>query len=324
MKVIWLVYTVLAILLWSATDLLYKAGVHKEKENYTSLKFSISVGLVFLLVALYFLIVRDEPFSIFESAIRFWPMTAFGILFAIVNTFSFKGYIYNEVSVESPVEGIGGGVSVILLIIAYLLLGRVKEIGKLLNPLIIAGVSLILISVILLAVFRNKEDRKNMVKEKTNRRSRWKIIGLGTLIFPLAFAMIDAVETIVTGLCLDTTYGFGMPEGDSIIIIGLEYAFFALIFWIFVYIKERKIYQPFRKENLPRLFAGLANNVGLVFYSFAMAIDSVTSDAIIAVYPVFVMIGGRIFMKEKVNLAQKICLLATIAGSVLVCLDELA
>lgn len=88
--------------------------------------------------------------------------------------------------------------------------------------------------------------------------------------------------------------------------------------------KERKIYQPFRKENLPRLFAGLANNVGLVFYSFAMAIDSVTSDAIIAVYPVFVMIGGRIFMKEKVNLAQKICLLATIAGSVLVCLDELA
>ena len=114
---IWLVCTVLSVLLWTSTSLLYKAGVHKEKEKYTSLKFSVSVGIVFFLIAVIFLIIRDEPFTIWESAIRFWPMTVFGIVYAIVNTISFQGYIYNEVTVESPVEGISGGTSVILLII---------------------------------------------------------------------------------------------------------------------------------------------------------------------------------------------------------------
>ena len=56
--------------------------------------------------------------------------------------------------------------------------------------------------------------------------------GLGTLIFPVIFAVIDGLETVVTGVCLDTTFGFAMPEGDSIIIVGMEYAAFALGFWI--------------------------------------------------------------------------------------------
>lgn len=49
---------------------------------------------------------RKEPFSIWESALRFWPVTLFGIIYAIVNTISYQGYVYNEVSVESPVEGL--------------------------------------------------------------------------------------------------------------------------------------------------------------------------------------------------------------------------
>ena len=49
-----------------------------------------------------------------------------------------------------------------------------------------------------------------------------------------------------------------------------------------------------------------------------MAINSVSTDPLLAVYPVFVMIGGRIFMKEKVSKAQYIFLLGIIAGSILV------
>ena len=271
---IWLLFVFAAIILWSATSLLYKAGARGEKEEHICLKFSVCVGMIFFVIALAYLIIREEPYSIWESAARHWPMTVFGAVYAVVNTISYKGYVYNEATVESPVEGISGGTSVVLLIIAYLLLGRVDSVSELLTPLRTAGIIVILASIILLSVFRNRENRKNGENKKA-----WMKWGLGTLIFPVVFAVIDGLETIVTGICLDTSYGFSMPEGDSIII------------------------------------------VGIVCYSYAMAMNSVSTDPLLAVYPIMVMLGGRIFLKEKVSHAQYVFLLGIVAGSVMVIAD---
>lgn len=316
---IWLLLVVMAILMWSATGLFYKAGVHDEKEEHICLKFSVCIGIVFFVIALVYLIIREEPFTIFESAVKYWPMTVFGIVYAIVNTISYKGYVYNEATVESPVEGISGGMSTILLIIAYLALGRVDSVAELLTPLRTAGILVILIGVIMLSVVRNRENRKNLQDQKP----KWMLRGLGTLIFPVIYAVIDGLETIVTGVCLDTSYGFSMPEGDSIIIVGMEYTVFALGFWIYIFVKEKKAYNPFTKKSLPRMLGAVTDNVGIVFYCYAMAINSVSTDPLLAVYPAFVMIGGRIFMKEKVSKAQYIFLLGIVAGSVLVVVDTI-
>ena len=317
---IWLLFVVLAIMMWSSTCLLYKAGVHDENEKHICLKYSVCIGIVFFVIALVYLFIREEEFTIFESAVRFWPMTVFGILYAIVNTVSFKGYIYNEATVESPIEGISGGVSTVLLILAYFALGRVDSVAELLTPLRTAGILIIMISIILLSIVRNRINRKKPQFQK----SKWLSLGLGTLLFPVLFAVIDGLETIVTGVCLDTTYGFSMPEGDSIIIVGMEYAAFALVFWIYIRIKEKKAYNPFTKKSAPRLLGALTDNVGIVFYSYAMAMNSVSTDPLLAVYPIFVMIGGRIFMKEKVSKAQYIFLLGIIVGSVMVVADTIS
>ena len=314
---LWLLLVIMAIVMWSATSLLYKAGVPKEKEEHIGLKYSVCIGMVFFVIAFVYLILRDEPFTIWESAVRFWPMTVFGVVYAIVNTISVKGYVYNEATVESPVEGISGGVSTILLIIMYLVLGRVDSVSALLTPLRTAGILVIVISIILLSTVRNRENRNDPRYQKAGWMSR----GLGTLIFPVLFSVIDALETIVTGICLDTTYGYSMPEGDSIIIVGMEYAVFALGFWIYILIKEKKPYNPFTKQSAPRILGAVADNVGIVFYSYAMAINSVSTDPLLAVYPVFVMIGGRIFMKEKVSKQQYLLLLGIVAGSVMVIAD---
>ena len=246
-------------------------------------------------------------------------MTIFGIVYAIVNTFSYKGYVYNEATVQSPIEGMSGGMSTILLIIVYLALGRAGSVAELLTPRRTAGILVILISVVLLSVVRNREKRKETQDQKT----KWMLRGLGTLIFPVIFALIDGLETVVSGVCLDTTFGYAMPEGDSIIIVGMEYAAFALGFWIYIYIKEKKIYNPFTKKGAPRLLGSLADNVGIVCYSYAMAINSVSTDPLLALYPILVMIGGHIFMKEKVSRAQYVFLLGIVAGSVLVVVDTI-
>ncbi len=319
-SIIWLVFIVLAILMWSSSCLFYKAGVYDGKEEHICLKYSVCIGVVFFVIALVYLIIRDEPFSILESAVRFWPMTVFGILYAVINTISFKGYVYNEATVESPIEGISGGASTILLILAYLALGRVKSIAELLTPFRSAGILIILVSIILLSTVRNRTNRKNPEYKNKKLLSR----GLGTLIFPVIFAIVDGLETIVTGVCLDTTYGYAMPEGDSIIIVGMEYAVFAFVFWIYIFWKEKKLYNPFTKKSAPRLLGALTDNVGIVFYSYAMAMNSVSTDPLLAVYPIFVMLGGRIFMKEKVSKAQYVFLLGIVAGSVLVVLDTIS
>ena len=313
-KAIWILPVFMAIIMWSATSLLYKAGIHRDREEHICLKYSVCIGIVFFMIALLYLIIRDEPFSIWESAVRYWPMTLFGLVYAVVNTISFNGYIYNEVTVESPVEGISAGTSTILLIIVYIALGRADSISELLTPLRTAGILVILISIILLSAVRNRANRKN----EKYRKSGWMVRGLGTLIFPVMFSVIDGLETIVTGVCLDTTYGYAMPEGDSIIIIGMEYAAFALGCWIYILLKEKKPYNPFTKKSAPRILGALADNVGIVFYSYAMAMNSVSTDPLIAVYPVFAMLGGRIFMKERVGTLQYLLLLGIVAGSVMV------
>ena len=316
-NLIWLLLVVMAIVMWSSTSLLYKAGIHKDKEEHICLKYSVCVGTVFFAIALVCLIIRDEPFSIWESAVRYWPMTVFGVIYAIVNTISYKGYVYNEATIESPVEGISGGVSAVLLIIAYLVLGRVDSVSKILTPLRTAGILVILISVILLSVVRNKANRE----DSNSYNPKWMLRGLGTLIFPVIFAVADALETIVTGICLDTTFGYAMPEEDSLIIVGMEYAVFALGFWIYISLKEKKVYNPFIRKNAPRILGALADNVGIVFYSYAMAINSVSTDPLLAVYPIFVMIGGRIFMKEKISKLQYVFLNGIVAGSMMVVAD---
>lgn len=116
---VWLLFVILAILMWAATSLLYKAGIHGGDEEHITLKYSVCIGIVFFVIAAAYLVIREEEFTIWESAAHYWPMTVFGIVYAIINTISFKGYVYNEASVESPVESISAGTSTILLIMPY-------------------------------------------------------------------------------------------------------------------------------------------------------------------------------------------------------------
>ena len=179
-----------------------------------------------------------------------------------------------------------------------------------------------MISIILLAIVRNRENRENT----QDQMAKWLRIGLGTLIFPVIFVVIDGLETIVTGICLDTTYGYAMPEGDGIIIVGMEYAIFALGCWIYLYWKEGKVYNPFTRRSAPRLLGALTDNVGMVFYSYAMAMNSVSTDfgfdrSDSCCLSVLAMIGDRLIMKEKVSAVQYVFLLGIVAGSIMVIAD---
>ncbi len=58
--------TIMAILCWAATSLLYKAGIHRNNEKHICLKYAVSVRFVFFMIALVYLLMRKEPFSIWK------------------------------------------------------------------------------------------------------------------------------------------------------------------------------------------------------------------------------------------------------------------
>lgn len=312
----WTLYVMATVILWGITDVLYKKGADKE-DKYMPFKFSVSIGIIFLVIALYYITIREEPFTIWESAVRYWPVTVFGIIYAIVNTVSFHGFMYNEASIVAPVENIANGSYVVLLIIIYVILGKVQSVWDVLTVYKITGILLIISGLIALSFVQNKEEKaKGMIKTggfKTGARA---------LIFPVMFSFMDGLETIVTGVCLDKTFGYAMPEGDSIIIGGIEYAVFALGFWIYINYREKRIFNPFTKRNLPLIGGALCDNMAIVIYAYAMALDSVATDPVLAVYPVITVLLSRILLKEKLSVKQYLCLSLILIGSIVIVIGQ--
>ena len=310
----WIIYVIICIVLWGITDVLYKKGARKE-EKYIPLKFSIVIGLIFFLIALVYLITRDEPFTIWESAVRFWPVTIFGIVYAIVNTISFNGFLYNDASVIAPIENTANGSYVMILVIVYALLGKVSSIWEVITVYKLVGIICIFLGLLSLGIVQHNEAKK-LGNTKTFKA------GATALIFPIIFSIMDGLETIVSGVCLDKTFGYAMPEGDSIIIMGMEYALFAFAFWIYISIRERRAFNPLKKNNLPFISGALCDNIGLVFYAYAMALDSVATDPILAVYPAISILLSRLILKEKLSIKQYLCLALLLLGSFIIVIGQ--
>lgn len=310
----WTISVFACIALWGVTSIFYKKGADRN-DPYIHLRFSVITGIVFFVIALRYLLIREEPYSIWESAARFWPFSAFGILYAIGNTVTFKGFLYNDASVVAPIENTANGSCVMMLIVAFALLGRVDSIWELLTPYKIAGIVCIFLGLLFIGILQHNEA-KAAGKTETFQA------GATALIYPLLFSMMDGLETVISGVCLDKTFGFAMPEGDSIIIIGMEYAFFALLFWIYISVREKKVYNPFTKISADLFCGALCDNIAIVFYSYAMALDTVATDPILAVYPMITVLLSRIVLKETLSVKQYLCLGLLLAGSVIIVIGQ--
>ncbi len=312
----WTLYVLGTVILWGITDIFYKKGANRD-DKYKPFKFSVSIGLIFFIIAVCYIIVRDEPFTIWESAIRFWPITLFGIIYAVVNTFTFQGFMYNEASIVAPVENTANGSYVILLIIIYAILGRIKSVWDILTVYKLIGIILIFMGLFALGIVQNRETKaKGAVKKEMLKA------GAGALVFPVVFSLMDGLETVITGLCLDKTFGFAMPEGDGVIIIGMEYAVFALFFWLYVNYKEKRVFNPFTKSNMPLIAGALCDNVAVVLYAYAMAIDSVATDPVLSVYPVLTVLLSVFLLKERLSVKQYVCIGIILLGSVVIVIGQ--
>ena len=87
-------------------------------------------------------------------------------------------------------------------------------------------------------------------------------------------------------------------------------------------IREKKPYNPFAKAERPKALAACCEEFGQVFYVFAMARNPVIAAPIVASYCIVSVLLGHFFLKEKLKPAQYACILAVIAGIIVIGIND--
>ena len=117
--------------------------------------------------------------------------------------------------------------------------------------------------------------------------------------------------------------GLGLGEIDVLIIYGLTFFLAGIVAWVFLWIKEKKPYNPFVKHELANKGpAALCEQFGQIFYVFAMAGKPVVAAPMVASYCIVSLLLGRLILKEKLKVAQYACVAAVVVGIVLLGISE--
>lgn len=315
----WFFFALICILGWGFADLFYKKS-SDEHDRYSHLRIAVWVGLVMGACAVAMMILPfDEelktPMSfgaLIDNGIKYAPASLFYIISMVIG---YAGLRYMEVSIVSPVQNASGGLSAVFMTVYFLVVGRLDSIAEIFDPLTTVGTILIVLGVIALAVVEQRLAREERRLDPPEKKYRY---GALALLFPILYCLFDTLGTSADGIILDEEVGLGLGEVDVLILYGLTFLLAGLVAWIFLWIREKKPYNPFAKTEIPKALAACCEEFGQVFYVFAMSRNPVVAAPMVASYCVVSVLLGRLFLKEKLKAAQYACIFAVIAGIIVI------
>ena len=315
----WFFFALICLLGWGFADLFYKKS-SDEHDRYSHLRIAVWVGLVMGACAVAMMILPfDEelktPMSfgaLIDNGVKYAPASLFYIISMVIG---YAGLRYMEVSIVSPVQNASGGLSAVFMTVYFLVVGRLDSIAEIFDPLTTVGTILIVLGVIALAVVEQRLAREERRLDPPEKKYRY---GALALLFPILYCLFDTLGTSADGIILDEEVGLGLGEVDVLILYGLTFLLAGLVAWIFLWIREKKPYNPFAKTEIPKALAACCEEFGQVFYVFAMSRNPVVAAPMVASYCVVSVLLGRLFLKEKLKAAQYACIFAVIAGIIVI------
>lgn len=289
----WYTSAILTILLWGITDLFYKKGTD-PKDKYSHLKIVIMVGLVMGTQAMFELSKMNWQFDPI-NIVKYLPVSS---MYILSMTLGYAGLRYLEVSINSPVSNTSGAIAGIL---AFIVLGKTMNIWQL------VAVSIITIGLIAIAIIERNFAEEESKKSNTTIDRKYKL-GAIALIFPILYAIIDALGTFLDDVYLSNL----MSPEEALISYELTFLFCGIAVLIYLtFIKKEKI-RFFQEKD--KLLAALFETAGQFFYVYALNTNSVVVAPMIASYSIVSVILGRIFLKEKLTHKQYIVIAMVMVG----------
>lgn len=303
---------------WGCADLFYKKGT-EDTDRYSHLKIAVWVGLVMGVCALAFLIIFKKQFTFGTFLADLVKYTPASLSYIISMVIGYAGLRYLELSIISPVQNASGALSAVCMAIFFAVTGRITHFFEEFSVLEIIGSVLIVAGVILLAVVEKKMADKEKPLPKSERKYR---LGALALLFPILYCVFDTVGTAADGIILSDESLLGLDEIDVLILFGFTFFLAAVICFIFLWIRNRKPYNPFQKSELYKGIASCCEEFGHVFYVYAMAARPVLAAPTVGSYCIVSVILSRIFIREKLQPLQTVCVILVIIGIVMLGIAE--
>lgn len=284
----WFLPALITLLAWGTADLFYKIG-NNERDPHSALKTVIMVGLVMGLHAIgYYGLYAGVQYD-WHNLILYLPVSSMYILSMAVGYFGLR---YIEVSISSPISNSSG--AFVVLLSFFFMHGNMA-------PLQWLAVIIILIGMLLLGIFEKQAADAEMLAhgEKVDRRYRLSAIAI---IFPIVYALLDALGTFFDGVYLD--YKKILPEDQANMSYELTFFLVGILVWLYLAFIKKETVNIF-KERAKGL-AAIFETLGQFFYVGAMSGKSIIAAPMIASYSIVSVILARIFLKEKLSTKQYI------------------
>lgn len=289
----WYVSAVITILFWGIADLFYKKGTD-PKDKYSHLRIVIMVGLVMGIQAMFELNKMNWQFDFF-NIIKYLPVSFMYILSMILG---YVGLRYLEVSINSPLSNTSGAIAGIL---AFIVLGKTMNMLQL-TAVIMITFGLISISIIQKRLSEEEMKQKNIVIDRKYK------LGALALIFPILYAVIDALGTFLDDVYLSNL----MSPEEALVSYELTFLFCGILALIYIVVIKKEKFQIFKERD--KALAAIFETAGQFFYVYALNTNSVVVAPMIASYSIVSVILGRIFLKEKLTHKQYIVIAIVMIG----------
>lgn len=312
----------LAMSLYIACELLEKSYLGKGIENAFWKMMTMDGIVLFLFSIPFWALGLNEsgldPFRlVFELPLACLP--------AICTVLTWVSFILAEeripVSIASPIDNSADVVSFAGMLILFLFTGIPFDVTV--TPVKIAATVILVISSLLFLVENKRrlnrtETEQAIIQKKSHRYT-------AGMCFVYAASIFDSADTILVSYLAVASTPVG--EYDVITAYGFFGLILAIVSFIVVAVKQKKIWNPFafRKEGKDYVGAALssaAETLAGIVYVLAVEENPVFAPVLILSYCAFVPVFARIFIKEKLTLWQYLIVALVIAGIIMFTISE--
>ena len=315
----WFLLTLSCVILWSITDILYKAS-SPQNDPLSHYKTFVWVGIVMALaggiMSTWSDTLLDSIKTVKDDLLYLIPM---GLIYSAALFFGLLGKKHLPASVVSSLENIGGALVAIIIYYYYLLTGYILPSYEFGIIDFIATIAII-IGVILLGREEQALSKQEVHLEEDKKKHR---LGALALFFPILYTLIDVFSVAEIGGIsgnsgiTDATDEIFIPAMDFFIFECFGIALTSIGVWLYLWIVKKHVYNPFQPEEFIRCSAATGETFGTMTFIFAATINPVLTAPITSFHCLLTIVLARIFLKERLSKKQYISLGFVLLGIVM-------
>ena len=314
----WLLLTLSCIILWGATDILYKKS-SDYNDPLSHFKTFVWIGIIMAPAGGIMAICSDtllESIMMIKDNLYLSPLCVF---YARALFFGLLGKKHLDASVVSPLENIDGAIAAIILYIFFLFTDSTHLTDRV-GVMDIIGTVTIVVGVVSIGIQEHKLSKQEVDLAEDKKRHR---LGALALIFPIIYNLVDAVSMVAIGITVSEETSVSIPDIDFFIFECVGFVVVAIFMWLYLLIVKKYTYNPFKKTELVRGGAAVGETFGTMTYIFAVASNPILTAPITSSYCLVTIILARIFLKERLTKKQYLSLAILIIGIAFLAVSEI-